>query len=120
MLEFVGAELRRLKMTVIWSWQGWRAAWRSEKTLRQWTLANVISAGLALTLDINSVERALIIGFGMLILVTELLNTAIEEAINRVSYAEHPLSKKAKDVGSAAVAVAAIATGLIWVVVLLG
>ena len=120
MIRSLKSEIHRLKMTVVWSWQGWRAAWGSEKTLRQWTLANALSAALALMLDLSSVERALIIGFGLMILVAELLNTAIEEAVNRISREDHPLAKKAKDVGSAAVAVAAITAGLIWVIVLIG
>jgi diacylglycerol kinase (ATP) len=120
MLRFVKSEAYRLKMTCVWSWQGWCAAWASEKTLRQWSLANALSAGLALALDLTTVERALIIGFGLLILVAELLNTAVEETVNRIGPEDHPLSKKAKDVGSAAVAVAALTAGLIWVLVLFG
>ncbi len=120
MLKALNAELHRLKMTVIWSLEGWAAAWASEKTLRQWTLANGISIVLALVLDLTSVERALIIGFGLLILVAELLNTAIEETVNRISRADHPLSKKAKDVGSAAVALTALTAGLIWLIILIG
>jgi len=120
MIQALRAEAIRLKMTVIWSLEGWRAAWASEKTLRQWTLANVLSIALALLLDLSPVERALIIGFGLLILVAELLNTAVEETVNRISRLDHPLSKKAKDIGSAAVAVTALTAGLIWVVVLVG
>ncbi len=120
MLQVIRSEAHRLKMTVIWSLQGWQAAWATEKTLRQWTLANAASIALALTLDLSAIERALIIGFGLLILVAELLNTAIEETVNRISYVDHPLSKKAKDIGSAAVAVTAIAAGLVWLIILIG
>jgi len=120
MIGTVKSELRRLKMTVYWSWQGWWAAWASEKTLRQWTLANLVSALLACALDLSPVERALIIGFGLLVLVAELLNTAVEETVNRISMEDHPLSKKAKDIGSAAVAMTAIAAGIIWLIVLIG
>lgn len=120
MFGILKSEASRLKMTVVWSWQGWRAAWASEKTLRQWTLANCLSAVLAFALDLSSVERALIIGFGLMILVAELLNTAIEDVVDRISPDDHPLSKKAKDVGSAAVAVAAIAAGAVWLIVLIG
>jgi diacylglycerol kinase (ATP) len=120
MLQYVKSEGHRLKMTCVWSLQGWRAAWASEKTLRQWSLANALSVGLALVLDLTSVERALIIGFGLMILVAELLNTAVEETVNRVGNEDHPLSKKAKDIGSAAVAITAITAGLIWVIVLVG
>ena len=120
MIRNLKSEMLRLMLTVVWSWQGWRAAWASEKTLRQWTLANAVSVALALIIDLSPVERALIIGFGLLVLVAELLNTAIEETVNRISYVDHPLSKKAKDIGSAAVAVTAIAAGLVWLIVLVG
>jgi len=120
MISWLKSELHRFKMTVIWSWAGWRDTWASEKSLRQWTLANAISAGLALMLDLTSTERAMIIGLGLLILAAELMNTGIEEAVNRVSRTDHPLSKKAKDAGSAAVAVTAIAAGLVWVIILVG
>jgi diacylglycerol kinase (ATP) len=83
-------------------------------------LANVVSALLACVLDLSPVERALIIGFGLLVLVAELLNTAVEETVNRISMEDHPLSKKAKDIGSAAVAMTAIAAGIIWLIVLIG
>lgn len=114
------AEMRRIANTVIWSWQGWGAAWASEKTLRQWTIANLLSAALAFWLDITPGERALILALGLLVLAAELLNTAIEETVNYLSTETHPLAKKAKDCGSAGVALAALAGGVAWVVVLVG
>lgn len=114
------AEARRLKWTVIWSLDGWRAAWTSEASLRHWTRANAASILLALALDLSSVERALVIGFGLMILVAELLNTSIEDVVNRIDTAPHPLSKKIKDVGSAGVAMAAVAAGVVWLIVLIG
>lgn len=120
MRDALGAEARRLANTVIWSWQGFRAAWATEKTLRQWTLANALSAALAFTLDLSSAERAVILGLGLLILAAELINTAIEEVVDMVSPGHDPRAKKAKDCGSACVALAAVATGVAWGVVLLG
>lgn len=119
-MEFVRAEARRLANTCIWSWAGWRAAWASEKTLRQWTLANVLSAALAFTLDLTPGERGVILGLGLMVLVAELLNTAIEEVVDYISAEQHPRAAKAKDCGSAAVAVAAIAAGVAWLVILTG
>lgn len=114
------AELRRLRNTCLWSWNGWRAAWASEKSLRQWTLANVLSASLAFALDLSPAERAVILGLGLLILAAELVNTAIEEVVDYISTAQDPRAGKAKDCGSAAVAVTAIAAGVAWVVILTG
>lgn len=120
MRAFLTAEARRLANTVIWSWAGFRAAWSSEKTLRQWTLVNVVSATLALTLDLATAERALILALGLLILAAEVMNTAIEEVVDYISTDIDPRAKKAKDCGSAAVALTAIAGGVAWAVVLLG
>jgi diacylglycerol kinase (ATP) len=120
MTSNLSAELRRLRNTVVWSWAGWRAAWASEKTLRQWTLANAASAALAFWLPLSPAERAVILGLGLLVLVAELLNTALEEVVDYISLAQDPRAAKAKDCGSAAVAVAAIAAGLAWLVILFG
>ncbi len=119
-MDFLQSEARRFWNTVLWSWQGWSAAWASEKTLRQWTLLNIASAALACSLDLTPGERALILALGLLVLAAELLNTAIEETVNYLSTDTHPLAKKAKDCGSAGVALAALAGGVAWVVVLVG
>jgi diacylglycerol kinase (ATP) len=120
MRAWLAAEGRRLANTCIWSWAGWRAAWASEKTLRQWTLANVFSASLALWLPLGTAERALILALGLLLLAAELMNTAVETVVNQLSPEPHPLAGKAKDCASAAVALTAIAAGVAWMVVLWG
>lgn len=120
MPDFLRSELRRLSNTVIWSWQGWAAAWASEKTLRQWTIINVLSAGFAFWLDLTAGERALILTLGLLILAAELMNTAVEEVVDYLSAKIDPRAKKAKDCGSAAVALTAIAAGVAWIVILIG
>ncbi|MBL9074659.1 diacylglycerol kinase [Tabrizicola sp.] len=120
MREMLAAEARRFANTVIWSWEGFRAAWATEKTLRQWTLANVLSAALAFSLQLSPAERALILALGLLVLAAELINTAIEEVVDHISPGHDPRAKKAKDCGSACVALAAIAAGVAWVVVLVG
>jgi diacylglycerol kinase (ATP) len=120
MLTYLKAEGRRFRNTVIWSIDGWKAAWATEKTLRQWFLANLASAALAFTLDLTPGERGLILALGLLVLAAELLNTAIEEVVDHITTEEHPRAKKAKDCGSAGVALAALAAGVAWVVVLVG
>ncbi|WP_435258160.1 diacylglycerol kinase [Thioclava sp. FR2] len=119
MRDLIRSEAQRLTNTVIWSWQGWTAAWATEKTLRQWTLINVASAALAFSLDLTGAERAVILGLGLLVLAAELMNTAIEEVVDYISSDLHPHAKKAKDCGSAAVALTAIAGGVAWLVILL-
>lgn len=120
MIDALRAEARRFANTVIWSWDGLCAAWATEKTLRQWTSANVLSAAFAFSLDLTSAERALILALGLLVLAAELINTAIEEVVDHISPGIDPRAKKAKDCGSACVALAAIAAGVAWVVVLVG
>lgn len=120
MIRWISAEARRLKWTFIWSWRGFAAAWTSEKTLRQWSLANAISAGFAFWLPLSGAERAVILGLGLAILAAELLNTAIEVVVDYISTDQHPHAAKAKDCGSAAVAVTALAAGIAWVCVLYG
>ncbi|WP_135449297.1 diacylglycerol kinase [Tabrizicola caldifontis] len=120
MRDLIRGELRRLSNTVLWSWQGFSAAWSTEKTLRQWTLANVLSAAAAFSLDLTPGERALVLALGLLVLAAELVNTAVEEVVDLVSAEVHPKAKKAKDCGSACVALAAIAAGVAWGVVLVG
>lgn len=118
MNRIIAGELRRFANTCVWSLAGWRAAWASEKSLRQWTVVNLLSAGLALWLDLTSTERALILALGLLVLAAELINTAIEEVVDAASPGETAWAKKAKDCGSAGVALAALAGGAAWVVVL--
>ena len=112
--------LRRLKLRCIWSWSGCVATWRSEHSFRSWVWANLISAALALALPLTPAERALILALGLLVLAAELLNTAIEDAVDYISTDDHPLAKRAKDAGSAGVALASIAVGLAWLVILIG
>lgn len=120
MKELLAAEARRLANTVIWSLDGWRAAWATEKTLRQWSVVNLLSAILALSLDLSTTERALILSLGLLILAAELMNTGLEEVVDHISKDIDPRAKKAKDCGSAAVALTAIAGGVAWLVILIG
>lgn len=120
MRELLKAEARRFANTVIWSLDGFRAAWATEKTLRQWTLANVLSAALAFSLELTPGERALILALGLLVLAAELINTGLEEVVDMISPGPDPRAKKAKDCGSACVALTAIAAGVAWGVVLVG
>ncbi len=120
MRDILRTEARRFANTVIWSWDGWVAAWATEKTLRQWTVVNLLSATLAFSIEMTSAERGLILALGLLVLAAELMNTGLEEVVDYISKADDPRAKKAKDCGSAAVALTAIAGGVAWVVILIG
>lgn len=118
MIAMLRSEIRRFARNAVWSWAGWRAAWRSEKSLRQWLLANVVSLALALTLPLTFGERALIIALGLVVLAAELFNTAIEGIVDMVTPERDARAGRIKDCASAGVALAALAAGAAWVVVL--
>lgn len=120
MKELLGAEARRFANTVIWSLEGWRSAWASEKTLRQWSVVNLLSVVLAFSLDLSPAERGLILALGLVLLAAELMNTGLEEVVDYISTNLDPRAKRAKDCGSAAVALTALAGGVAWIVILIG
>ncbi|MDB4213700.1 diacylglycerol kinase [Octadecabacter sp.] len=113
----MGEFFERLKLRVIWSCAGLRDTWLSEYSFRSWVWANLVSAGLAFWL-LSGAELALILALGILVLAMELMNTAIERAVDLVSLERSALARMAKDAGSAAVMVSAIAAGVAWVVVM--
>jgi diacylglycerol kinase (ATP) len=91
-LDDVKEALRRLGRTTRWSVQGWRAAWATQISLRQWTGVTLVSAVFALLLDLSAGERALLLALGLLLLAAELFNTAVEAAVDFVSTASDPRS----------------------------
>ncbi|MEZ5538025.1 MAG: diacylglycerol kinase [Thiolinea sp.] len=106
--------IRRLVKAGQFSWQGFRAAYHYEEAFRQevWTL--LVAVPLALWLGEDGVEKALMIGSIVLLMIVELLNSAVEAAIDRVGLERHELSGRAKDMGSAAVLLAIANVVLIW------
>ncbi|WP_039017133.1 diacylglycerol kinase [Halocynthiibacter namhaensis] len=113
------AQWDRFKWRCIWSWEGWVNCWQEEQSLKQWLVANAISAPLALWLPLSGGERAAILALGVLVLAAELFNTAIERCVDLITQEKHDLAKQAKDLGSAGVAVTALAAGVAWAVVLI-
>lgn len=112
--------LRRVLLAARYSWQGLTTCYRKEAAFRQELWLVLLLAPLALWLGKDGVERALLIGSLMLVLVVELLNTGIENVVDRVGSEPHKLSGRAKDMGSAAVFVSLVTTALVWVLVLAG
>jgi len=111
-------EWQRFKNRCIWSWAGLRDAWAHEPSLVFWTVIVVLSSALALLLPLNFSERTIILPLGVLVLAMELMNTAVERAVDYISSEKHDLARRAKDAGSAAVALTAIAGGMAWVVII--
>ncbi len=112
--------LKRLLNAAGYSWDGLRAAFCGEAAFRQLVLINAVLVPLAFFLDVSRGERAVLVLVCMLALIVELLNSAVEAAIDRISLDRHPLSKNAKDMGSAAQLVALSMISLVWGIVLLG
>ena len=111
--------LSRIVHAGINSVSGLRAAWRTESAFRQEVTLAVVLLPLALWLGHSWTERALLAGSVWLVIVVELLNTAIEYTVDRVSLEQHALSKTAKDLGSAAVLLTLLLCALVWAAVLL-
>jgi diacylglycerol kinase (ATP) len=100
------------------TFRGFAAAWREEEAFRQECLLALVVVPLGLWLGDGGVERALLVGPMLGILVVELLNSAIEATVDRIGLERHPLSGIAKELGSAAVFVAFLILVLNWVLVL--
>ena len=111
---------RRIVNAAGYSLAGLRAAARHEDAFRQELLLAAVLVPAALWLGHGGVEKALLAGSVLLVLVVELLNSAIEAAVDRISLEDHSLAKRAKDMGSAAVMLSIAATVLTWLLVLLG
>ncbi|HKM15837.1 MAG TPA: diacylglycerol kinase [Marinospirillum sp.] len=111
--------IRRLINASRYSWLGLKAAWQSEAAIRQEIVALVILLPIALLLPVSPVEKALLVFSALLVLVVELVNSALEAVVDRIGQELHELSGKAKDIGSAAVLIALMMASLVWLIVLL-
>jgi diacylglycerol kinase (ATP) len=111
--------LRRLLNAFGYSLAGFRAAFKHEDAFRQEALLAAILIPLAFWLSVSMTGRALMIGSVLLVIIVELLNSAIEATVDRISLDSHDLAKRAKDIGSAAVLVSLVNATVIWTLVLL-
>ena len=110
--------LRRLFNAFGYSADGFKAAYKHEDDFRQEVLLSVILTPLAFYLGNNAIEIALMVASVLLVLIVELLNSAIEAVVDRVSIERHELAKRAKDIGSAAVFIALLVVVVVWCLVL--
>jgi diacylglycerol kinase (ATP) len=104
---------------LLYSIDGLRTAWKSEHAFRQELMIAVPAGIFALWLPVSALEKLLLIGVLILVLMVELINSAIEAVVDRISLERHPLSKNAKDFGSAAVALALTLAAVTWAVIVL-
>lgn len=112
--------IRRLVNAFGYSMDGFKAAYQHEDAFRQEVWLSLVLIPLAFYLEAEALHRILMVGSVMLVLIVELLNSAVEAVVDRVSIERHALAKRAKDIGSAAVLLALINLGIVWGLILFG
>lgn len=111
--------LRRVLNAFFYSMDGLAAAYRNEDAFRQEFWLAVVLIPLALLLGVGHLGKALMVASVLLVLIVELLNSAIEATVDRISLEKHSLAKRAKDIGSAAVLLSLVNVAAVWTLVLL-
>ena len=106
--------LRRLLNAFGYSLQGFRAAWQNEAAFREEAMLTIVLTPVALLLPVTGLAKLLLILSLLLLVLVELLNSAVEAVVDRIGPEIHPLSGRAKDLGSAAVLIACLILGLTW------
>lgn len=110
--------LRRIVNAISYSLAGLRAAYRHECAFRQEVWLAVVMIPLAFYLADNAIERALMAGSVLLVLIVELLNSGLEATLDRISFEHHQLIQRAKDIGSAAVMLSLLNVVMVWTLLL--
>jgi diacylglycerol kinase (ATP) len=110
---------KRLINACFFSAAGFKATWEHEEAFRQEVILFVVSTPLAIWLGGTLVEKLLLIGSVVLVMLVELLNTAVEAVVDRVGFEHHELSGRAKDIGSAAVMMSLVWAAITWALILL-
>jgi diacylglycerol kinase (ATP) len=111
--------LKRILNACKFSYYGYKATWEHEEAFRQEVLLFIVTTPLALWLGETVIEKLLLIGSMILVLLVELLNSAIEAVVDRVGLERHELSGRAKDIGSAAVNLSLIWAAITWISILI-
>jgi diacylglycerol kinase (ATP) len=111
---------RRVWNALFYSFSGLRAALAHEDAFRQEVMLATVLIPTALLMPVSGTGKALMIGSVLLVLIVELLNSAVEAAVDRISLDHHLLAKRAKDIGSAAVFISLLNVAAVWMLVLFG
>ncbi|MGD9300106.1 MAG: diacylglycerol kinase [Desulfobacterales bacterium] len=109
-----------IKNAFRYTYAGLETAWKEELAFRAEVVVATIMVPLGLWLGGTAVEKALLTASIMLILLTELLNSALEAVVDRIGPQRHELSKRAKDMGSAAAFISMVTAALVWIIVAFG
>lgn len=110
--------IKRLINACFYSVAGFKAVWQHEEAFRQEVLLLLITTPIALWVDKSAIEKLLLIGSIVLVLLVELLNSAVEAVVDRVGLELHELSARAKDIGSAAVMLSLFWAAVTWITIL--
>ena len=110
--------IQRIVNAAGYSWQGLRAAWQHEAAFRQEAIAALVAIVVACWLDVDVISRVLMIGSVVLVIIVEILNSALEAVVDRIGQERHPLAGRAKDMGSAAVLLAILLAMFVWIALL--
>ncbi len=112
--------VRRLINAFGYSMDGFKAAYQHEDAFRHEVWLSLVLIPLAFYLEAEALHRILMVGSVLLVMIVELLNSAVEAVVDRVSIERHALAKRAKDIGSAAVLLALINLCVVWGLILFG
>jgi diacylglycerol kinase (ATP) len=105
---------RHIQNALIYSWAGFKTAWENEMAFRTEVIVIALMMPIGIWIGKTAVQWALLIGSSLLVLITELLNSAVEKVVDRIGTEHHILSKQAKDLGSAAAAVSMLTAVIVW------
>jgi diacylglycerol kinase (ATP) len=100
-----------------YTFDGLKSAWKNELAFRGEVVVAIIMIPLGIWLGQSAVEQALLIASILLILLTELVNSALEAVVDRIGPERHELSKRAKDMGSAAAFISMVTAALVWIII---
>jgi diacylglycerol kinase (ATP) len=112
--------LTRIRNAFSYSMAGLRSATHHEEAFRQELILAIILIPTALFIDVSAISKALMVASVLLVLIVELLNSAIEATVDHTSLEQHPLAKRAKDIGSAAVLLSLLNVAAVWLLILFG
>ena len=108
---------RHIRNAVIYSWEGLKTAWDNEMAFRIEAIVVALMMPAGIWIGETAVQWALLVGSSLMVLAIELLNSAVEKVVDRVSAEHHILSKQAKDLGSAAAAVSMLTAAIVWALI---
>ncbi len=120
MIEKKDTLIRHIMNAFVYTFAGLKAAWKNELAFRTEVIIILILTPVGIWLGRSTVEWALLIASCLLILITELLNSALEAVVDRIGPQRHELSKRTKDMGSAAAFISMVAAAVVWGIIAIG